>query len=247
MNPTFQLPEEVTGARQRAQDITKEAQNYQAGESSISDVLRQKVQEAYSNNQDIIKPLDEATSTYLSAPQVGREMYQDVFNPFSREKLVSQYVGTEALPMLGLSNILGNRMGRIEDTIGAGTRAYQGETARKVAEAGQAQDMYSALLNEYLQTEKLRQDERQLDISEYNATKSSGGGDGYGSLIEGFSGLVSLARQLGINLELPGQPQEQTELERPPQTSIPGRTDLENEYPRGSGIFWVSDGEGGWR
>lgn len=181
-----QLPAEVTQARSKAQSLLGTAGQFQAAEPSVTDVLRQKVQEAYAQNQDIVQPLDKATQEYLTAPQVGREKYQDIFNPFSREKLVSQYVGTQALPMLSLSNIYGNRMGRIEDTLGAGVRGYQAASSSALAKAQLAQQQYESALDEWKTLENVRQEREKMDIS-----RKSAGGDGGG-------GIESLLEFLGF-------------------------------------------------
>lgn len=158
MNPTgVELPAEVTNARARAQELTGAAGQYSAAEPTISDLLRQKVQQAYADNQDIVAPLDEATTNYISAPSEARSQYENIFNPFQREALVSRYTANQALPMLSLSNIYGNRMGRIDDTIGAGTRAFQAAAAAKAAEAQQANQLYNTLLNEYQIQQSLAQ------------------------------------------------------------------------------------------
>jgi hypothetical protein len=51
--------------------------------------------------------------------------------------------------MLSLSSILGQRFGRVEDNIGAGTRGYQGMVAGEQARATNLQNLYTNLLNEY--------------------------------------------------------------------------------------------------
>lgn len=143
------LPENVTTARSNAETAATTAANYASGSATIGDVLKQKVLDAYSNNQDIIAPLDTATSNYVSAPATARAKYSDIFNPAQREALVSQYTSNQAIPVLSLGSVLGQRFGRIDDTIGAGTRAYQAETAAKQAAAEIARQGYLDSLNEY--------------------------------------------------------------------------------------------------
>lgn len=178
MENDIQLPENVTQAREAAQSASERAAGSQAASYTIEDELKSKVLDLYSNNQDIIEPLDVATQDYLQAPQVAREQYQDVFNPFARERLVSQYIGNEALPMLSLSSIAGQRFGRVDDTIGAGTRAFQAQVAAEAAAAERARQNYVDLLGEYTALEELRQAERQLDLREMEINKPSGGGGG---------------------------------------------------------------------
>lgn len=230
------LPDEITKARQSAQGASAAYGQAAAGEPTISDVLKQKITEAYQSSQDIIKPLDVATKDYLGAPQAGREQYQNIFNPFQRENLVSQYVGNKSLPMLSLSSILGQRFGRVEDTIGAGTRAYQADVAAKQAAAQTAQQLYESLLNEYTTSEQLRgnQEDRTLAREKFEWDKKDGGGGG------GLADLLPLllANQLNVPTE------EQSQYQEPPMSTM--EVGLEKEWPVGSGVIWVSDGKGGW-
>lgn len=119
--------------------LSKEASSLAAQEPLIGDLLKKKVQEVYDYNKDITEPLNTATTGYLASPNVAREKFQDIFNPFTREKLVSQYTGQEAVPMLTLSQILGQRMGTMQDLIGAGTNAFKAQVAAKQGEANIAQ------------------------------------------------------------------------------------------------------------
>lgn len=181
----MELPQNITQARESAQALTAGASELGAQQHSIGDVLKQKALDAYKANQDIIKPLDVATTEYIQAPSEARAKYVDpgsenyVFNPFQAENLVSQYVSQQAIPMLGLSSILGQRFGRIEDTIGAGTRAFQAQVAARQAKAQQAQQMYQDLLNEYVTGEDMRLAREKWEWDKANAG-GGGGGGGFG-------------------------------------------------------------------
>lgn len=141
--------QDVTQARTTAQQAASQAADLTGGAYNVESILKQRLDEAYDSHQDIVGPLDEATATYLSSPQVAREKYQDIFNPFSREKLVSQYVGQESIPMLSLSNILGSRKGSIADTIKAGTGAYQAQATTAQGQADLQRQIYQDLLGEF--------------------------------------------------------------------------------------------------
>lgn len=149
------LPANITQARETAQSLAAGAGELGAKQFTVGDVLKQKALDAYKSSQDIIKPLDEATTGYLQAPSEARAKYSDptsenyIFNPFQAEKLTSQYVGQQSLPMLMLSSMLGQRFGRMEDIVGTGTRAFQAQSAAQQAKATQAQNLYTNLLNEY--------------------------------------------------------------------------------------------------
>jgi len=140
---------EVQQARKVATESASKASAATSAGYSIPDELKNKLNEAYEYNADLVEPLDKATSSYLSSPNVAREKYQDIFNPFTREKLVSQYTQTEALPMLTLSNILGQRRGSIADSINAGTNAYNSYTSGLTNTANLNRNLYQDLLNEY--------------------------------------------------------------------------------------------------
>lgn len=152
----MELPQEVLDAKANASKLASQAGVLGAGGVGIEDRLRKAATEAYNSNQDIVGPLDTATKDYVGAPQVAREKYQDVFNPFSREKLVGQYVGNQALPMLSLSNILGQRMGGIGDIIQGGVNAYGATSTNATNEAQLARQNYQDLFNEYVTGEELR-------------------------------------------------------------------------------------------
>lgn len=179
LNMAFTLPQSVTTLRDQAQKSAGVAGQYAAAEPSVTDVLKQKVTEAYSSNQDIVKPLDEATMAYLTAPQEGREKYENIFNPFSRERLVSQYTANKALPMLSLSNIYGQRAGRIEDTLGAGVRGYQAATTAAQNQAQLQRQSYEDALSEWKMLTDLEQSQQKI-----NQGGGEGGGVGGGSDID---------------------------------------------------------------
>ena len=161
--------EDIAQAGTNLQDVSSSASDVAAGSYTVGDQLRRLVTDAFESNQDIVEPLDVATQDYLQAPQVAREQYKDIFNPFSRERLTSQYTGNMSLPMLSLSSILGQRFGRVDDLIGAGTRAYQAESARRQGDVATAQQELDNLMQQYA----LEEDKRRWEIEQ----SSAGGGD----------------------------------------------------------------------
>lgn len=224
MANTFQLPEDVTNARANAQNLTSVANQYSAAEPSVSDVLRQRVQEAYSNNQDIIGPLDTATANYYSAPSQAREKYLTpgsanyLQNPFAAERMVSEYTNQQAVPMLSYGNILGQRMGRIQDLIGTGVNAWEVGKNSAIAKAQEARQVYEDSLNEYLQLQNLELEQQRID-------KSGSGSGGAFSL----AALEDLLAKFGVG----GQTQEQDDWEvvQPKPTT---EADLNKDYVFGN-------------
>lgn len=207
------LPENITQAREQAQSLATGAGQLASEQFTIGDTLKQKALDAYNANQDIIKPLDVATTDYIQAPSEARAKYVDpesesyVFNPFQAENLVSQYVSQQAIPMLGLSSILGQRFGRVDDIIGAGTRAFQAQTAAEQGRAQQAQGLYQDLLSEYLATEE-------LDIARQKLKDGEGGIPGTtgtyqeGEIFVGDDGNIYIYQNGRLNLYDLGAKQE---------------------------------------
>lgn len=180
-----QLPKPVVDARNAANEAATSFGQVSADAPRIEDVLRQKIINAYNNNQDIVAPLDQATATYLGSPQAAREKYQDVFNPFQRESLVSQYVSNSSLPMLSYSNILGNRQGRIDDTIGAGVRGFESYITALQAKAQNARQVYQDMLSDYTLGEDMKQRQFENNLALMKLKQSGSGGSGTG--IEGVT------------------------------------------------------------
>lgn|SRR3990167_2347953 len=253
-----ELPGNVTQAREQASKLAGVAGEYAAGEPSVIDVLRQKVQQAYSDNKDIIEKLDAAVGGYLPSPSVGREQYQNIFNPFQRESLVSQYVANKATPMLTYSGILGNRMGRVEDLVGAGVRGYQSVSAAAQSKAQLAQQQYQNLLNEFQIKETLNKEEeakKGQEIVEANGRKYLLSYDENGNIINKIdlgtaptsssgSGATIIIGGQDITDLTNNKQTQQTTYEKPPFS--PYKSGIRQEWPAGSGIVWRSNSKGGW-
>ena len=192
------LPGNIESARTTAQSAASALGELTAGGFTIGDELKKRVQDAYDYNKDLVGPLDTATLAYTGAPTEARSIFSDpgsdryTFNPFEQEKLVSQYTQGKALPMLALGSVLGQRMGRTDDLIGAGTRAYQAETSRAQSNYDVQRQLYQDLLGEYQTSEANKQwldlgDRKVLVDASGNiiseqpiSDTSSGGGGGLG-------------------------------------------------------------------
>lgn len=194
MEPT--IPGYITQARESAQALGKSAAEYVSQQPTIERSLKEAVQRAYDYSSDIIGPLDEKIQSYYQAPKVAREKYLTpdspsyVSNPFTAERLVSEYTGQEALPVLSLSSILGQRFGRYQDLIGSGVDAFNAELAARQADYEMARQGYSDLLSEYQILENLKEQQRQYELDrralELREAGSGGGGGGGGF---GFGGV----------------------------------------------------------
>ena len=130
------LEGEATGAAQRASQ-------YSSASSTLPFKLREAVMTKLNYNKDLIESQNKALAEYISAPSVAREKYQDVFNPFQREKLVTQERAQAYEPYANLTDILGARMGTIGDIVGAGTAGWQAQTQAAQGEAELASSRYT--------------------------------------------------------------------------------------------------------
>jgi type II secretory pathway pseudopilin PulG len=164
-----QLPDYLINAQQGAQNAARAAGQLGSIGGSITDALNQSIQDAYNNNQDIIKGLDTATAGYFQAPSEARVKFQDIWNPFQRENLVSQYTTNQSIPMLSYSSLYGQRMGRAGDLLNAGVGAYESDVAARQAAADLAQQTYENALTQY----QLEEDKRRWEIEQGAANQPS--------------------------------------------------------------------------
>jgi type II secretory pathway pseudopilin PulG len=156
------LPDYLIQAGERATQAQQGVSNLGSYAGSIPDALKTAVQNAYNDNRDILKQLDTATAEYYSAPATAREKFQDIWNPFERERLVSQYTSNKMIPWLSYSGIYGQRMGRAGDLINAGVGAYQADVAARQAAADAAQRTYENALQQY----QLEEDRRRWEAEQ---------------------------------------------------------------------------------
>ena len=163
------LPDYLTQAAQGAQTAQQSASQLGAYAGSIPDALKKSVQNAYKDNQDVLTQLDTATADYLQSPSEARVKFQNIWNPFQRESLVSQYTSNQAIPMLSYSGIYGQRMGRAGDLINAGVGAYQADVAAQQAVADAAQRAYKNALTQY----QLEEDRRRWEAEQSAANQPS--------------------------------------------------------------------------
>lgn len=165
------LPPEVIQRRQQSQELLSQAGNYQAAEPMVQDILRQKVQQAYADNIDVIKPLSEYEAGYYAAPSEARAKYLSpespsrLRDPFAAESLVSKYVAEKSIPMLTYSGIYGQRMGRIEDILGVGVRSYQATTNYLINKAEAARQSYQDAVTEFSLLEDLKERAARLQLA----------------------------------------------------------------------------------
>ena len=121
---SFYQDPELLKAQNTAQNAATQASAYQSAASLLPDKLKQAIGEKLDYNKDIIEQKNKAMGEYFASPSVAREKYQNIWNPFEREKLVAQERQQAYQPYANLSDILQDRRGNIQDIIGAGTGAF---------------------------------------------------------------------------------------------------------------------------
>lgn len=169
--PTY---EEINQARNKAYLSAGQAGSAATRSGSVEAELKDKLNEAYNYNQDIVKPLDEATSSYLTAPQDARVKFENIFNPFQREQLVSQYTQNQAKPMLSLASILGQRQGSLADTVTAGGNVYNQYAQNLQNQAILDRQIYQDMLNEFQSDRNYQLDLEKIAMDKTKADQDNG-------------------------------------------------------------------------
>ena len=189
------------GEAQRTAEVSATtAAEYQSAAALLPSKLKDAVQGKLDYNKDIIEAKNRAMAEYFKAPSAAREKYQDIWNPFSREKLVAEERAQAYLPLANLTDILKERRGGIADIIEAGTGASQADVLAKESAAGITRQTYQ---------DKLTLASLLSDAAYKEGQLAKGGGDGIGGLLE-----LLLGKGLGEDVGLQAEP-----TEAKPQTS----------------------------
>jgi hypothetical protein len=117
-------------------------------------------------NEDIIKQQNAALGDYIAAPATARANYQNVWNPFEREKLVAQARSQAFQPYATYSDVLQQRMGQVSDIVNEGVSGWQAIVQQAQALAQLAQQRYSDAMSEYMNAAGLQ---NQADTKAENA------------------------------------------------------------------------------
>jgi hypothetical protein len=141
--------------------------------------LRDAINKKLDNNRDLIEQKNKAKEDYFSSAAEGREQYQDIFNPFQREALVTRGRNQAYTPYANLQDILATRQGGIENLIGAAGTQARGDLDSATNQASLLQQQYADLLNEA----GIRADNAYKQASLANS--GSGSGSGYGFNYDG--------------------------------------------------------------
>jgi hypothetical protein len=136
----------IPSLQSTAEQTASTANDYQSAASLLPTKLKQAIMEKLNYNQDIISQQNQAMSNYFSAPAKAREQYQNIWNPFERESLVSQATANAYAPYATLTQVLGQRQGNISDVVNAGTSAFNAQASAESNAAQQArQNLTDAL------------------------------------------------------------------------------------------------------
>lgn len=146
-----------------AETAQTQASAYASASALLPEKLKQAVLGKLNYNKDLLEAQNKSMAEYFVAPSAARQKYQDIFNPFEREKLVATSRAQAYEPYANLTDLLGQRMGRVEDIVQAGTGAYQSQVTASQAAADAKRKEYEDAIN----LAKLLTDER---------TTGSGGG-----------------------------------------------------------------------
>lgn len=218
--------------------------------ASLPDQLKQAVQQKLDYNKDLIQQQSGAAADYFAAPAEARAMYQDVHNPFEREKLVSQYRTQQLQPYSTLTDLLGQRMGNVSDIISSGVQGWQGMTDAARAGTQLAQQGYQNVLGEYGMGTDMYQQAQAREIQRAqmeNQMKAEQARLALQKML-GLQDIGLQERQLGLQERGLGMEQEQAEWERPWQERL-WEYQLNQPYykPTGDGTTgddWWDTGEG---
>lgn len=147
----------IESSRQEAETAQTQASSYASASALLPDKLKQAVLGKLNYNKDLIEAHNKSMAEYFVAPSAAREKYQNIWNPFEREKLVATSRAQAYEPYANLTDLLGQRMGRVEDIVGAGVGAYQAQTSAAQAAADAKRRSYEDALNlaQLLTSEKL--------------------------------------------------------------------------------------------
>lgn len=164
---------DVSAAYERAAEFTKQA-------ATLPQRLRQAIGEKFEFNKDLITERAQALGDFFAEPAVAREKYQDIFNPFTREALVTQSREQAGTKARALTDLLSQRGQRIEDIVGRTGEAFAGEVGAAELLTSAAQSRF----NNALQVANLKrglvsdiQAEEQQDFSNLFSVLQVTGGD----------------------------------------------------------------------
>jgi len=186
----YQTPE-LQNLQSDYQTAATQASAYESAANLLPQKLRQAIQEKLDYNKDIIEQKNKAMAEYFQAPSAAREKYQDIWNPFQREKLVAQERNIANMGWQNLEDIYANRMGDINDLIAAATGSFNAQVGAQQNKAQIARQAWQDALELADKLSEGKYREEQLAQDWANINKSGSGSVTERMLAEAQNGLIN--------------------------------------------------------
>lgn len=145
-------------AQQEYDAATQKLAETKEGQSTVAFKLKEALNKKLNYNQDLILQQNQAMKDYFVAPATAREKYQNVFNPFTKEKLVAESTGQALQEYSNVGDLLTQRMGQVSDVVGEGVAGYQGVVGAAQTLADAASSKYQNAFREYQQAAQMQQE-----------------------------------------------------------------------------------------
>ena len=160
------LPQDIQALRQQSQVASQRAAGFAAGMPTIEDTLKKRVNTLFNENQDVLNQFSQSVSNLVAAPSQAAAQFADIRNPFERLRMAAERGSATAAPAIAQAGLLGQRMGGIEDIVGAGTRSFQAAATQAQSQSELARQSYLDRLNEFMQMQQLDLQRRQAAASQ---------------------------------------------------------------------------------
>jgi hypothetical protein len=158
----------ISGAKQDVEETTQAVADVSGAQPGLPFKLREALQKKLDYNRDIIEQQADVEADYIAAPARAREKYQDVWNPFARERMVAEERAQAYKPYAVLSDVLGQRMGTVSDIVGQGVAGWQGIVNQANVLNQSAQQKLAQAMDEYQMAAQMQQAADQLEMQEKN-------------------------------------------------------------------------------
>ena len=155
-----QLLQEMVGSNEQLAGAIGNQQNF-------SDVLKNAITSKFGGNEDLIKQQAQQAAQYFQAPSEARVKYQDIFDPFERERLASQYQTQAGAGLETAQGLLQARRGSQAELLQSGLGGFQSYLGGLEAGAKAKESAYQTAYQK-------RQDELQKGLGQLETLMSSG-------------------------------------------------------------------------
>jgi hypothetical protein len=169
------LPSNIIDARTRAEQAEQYAGQLSAGVPTVGDVLKERVNKLFNENQDVFAGFNQSVGNLVAAPGTSYGTTENIKDPFARERLASIDLATAYQPAVAYGSLLGQRMGNIADIVQSGANAYTAQATAAQAAAQIQRQSYQDILNEFLQAQQLEMQRQQLAASRASAAQITAG------------------------------------------------------------------------